>query len=106
MPRLKSNIHDEKRSARKLLVLTSPAEMQAWALNTRRKGKTIGFVPTEHTPGSSFVDRQARAENHAVVVSIFVNPMQFGKEDFEVYPELAADKKGLRTIGVDVLFTH
>ena len=98
----------KKRSARKLLVLTSPAEMQAWALNTRRKGKTIGFVPTMGAlhQGHLSLMRQARAENHAVVVSIFVNPMQFGKEeDFEVYPKrLAADKKGLRAVGVDVLF--
>ncbi len=97
-----------KRSARKLLVLTSPAEMQAWALVTRRKGKTIGFVPTMGAlhEGHLSLMRQARAENHAVVVSIFVNPMQFGKgEDFDVYPKrLEGDKKGLRSVGVDVLF--
>lgn len=97
-----------KRSARKLLVLTSPEEMQAWALATRRKGKTIGFVPTMGAlhEGHLSLMRQARAENHCVVVSIFVNPMQFGKEeDFDVYPKrLDDDKKGLYSVGVDVLF--
>lgn len=97
-----------QRSARKLLVLTSPAQMQAWALAARRKGKTIGFVPTMGAlhEGHLSLMRQARAENHCVVVSIFVNPMQFGKgEDFDVYPKrIEDDKKGLRSVGVDVLF--
>ena len=99
----------KKRSARKLLVLTSPAEMQAWALNTRRKGKTIGFVPTMGAlhQGHLSLMRQARAENHAVVVSILRPHAVWKEEDFEVYPKrLAADKKGLRAVGMDVSFCH
>ena len=91
-----------------LKVITSPEEMQKWAMSQRRRGKTIGFVPTMGAlhEGHLSLMRRGRTENHALVVSIFVNPIQFGpKEDFESYPErLESDKRGLKKVGVDVLF--
>ncbi|MBC8064717.1 MAG: pantoate--beta-alanine ligase [Chlorobia bacterium] len=51
--------------------------------------------------------RRAREENDTVVVSIFVNPLQFGpNEDFEKYPrDLASDAAMAETVGVDIVFT-
>ncbi len=74
----------------------------------RKKGKRIGFVPTMgylHEGHVSLV-RRARRENDIVVVSIFVNPTQFGpKEDFKLYPRnLKRDKQLLSPKKVDYLF--
>jgi len=64
-------------------------EMQAWADAARNQGKRIGFVPTMgflHEGHLSLV-REARRRTDLVVVSIFVNPLQFGpKDDLSVYP--------------------
>lgn len=72
------------------------------------KGKTIGFVPTMgflHTGHLSLVE-EARKENDVVVMSIFVNPLQFGpNEDFERYPrDEDKDTLAARKAGVDILF--
>lgn len=74
----------------------------------RAAGKQIAFVPTMgalHEGHLSLV-RQARANADFVVVSIFVNPLQFGPaEDFEKYPrDLIADAELLRSVGADLLF--
>jgi pantoate--beta-alanine ligase len=75
----------------------------------RQAGQSIGFVPTMgnlHEGHLSLV-RRARELCDMVVVSIFVNPMQFGQgEDLAAYPRtLAADKEKLFAEGVQVLFT-
>jgi len=74
----------------------------------RRAGKTIGFVPTMgylHAGHMELV-ANARAENDVTVVSIFVNPLQFGaNEDLAKYPrDLERDSALLEAAGVDFLF--
>jgi len=89
-------------------IIESVSAMQAFAYKTRRQGHTIGFVPTMgalHEGHASLVHR-ARLENDVVVVSIFVNPLQFGpKEDFRKYPRTAArDLALLKAEKADVVF--
>jgi len=82
--------------------------MQKIAGSLKTRGKTIGFVPTMgalHKGHLSLIAR-ARKENGVVVVSIFVNPAQFGPhEDYLKYPRpFAADKVICALNGVDILF--
>lgn len=74
----------------------------------RRSGRTVGFVPTMgalHGGHASLIAR-ARAENDVVVVSVFVNPLQFGPgEDFARYPRtLDADTRIAAAEGAGYLF--
>jgi len=91
-----------------LKILHAPADLQTVADAWRRSGKRIGFVPTMGAlhEGHAALMRQARAASDVVVVSIFVNPAQFGKgEDFAKYPRmLESDRERVRDAGVDVLF--
>src|SRR5690625_3363227 len=70
--------------------------------------KTIGFVPTMgylHDGHLSLV-KEARKENDIVVLSIFINPLQFGpNEDFDRYPRNEIkDTKVAKETGVDIIF--
>lgn len=71
-------------------------------------GKSIGFVPTMGFlhEGHLTLARQARSQNDVVVMSIFVNPLQFGpNEDFERYPrDEERDTRLAGEVGVDLLF--
>lgn len=85
----------------------SPA-LKAALSPLRRKNKKIGFVPTMGSlhEGHLSLVRLAAKENDAVVVSIFVNPLQFGpKEDFWRYPrDLARDSQMLKKEKTSFLF--
>lgn len=78
--------------------------IKAW----RKQGLTVGFVPTMgflHEGHTSLIER-AHKENDKVVVSIFVNPTQFGpNEDFESYPrDLKKDQELCSEAGADLIF--
>jgi pantoate--beta-alanine ligase len=82
--------------------------MQEQAIAWRHAGADIGVVPTMgalHAGHDSLVNR-ARRENQRVIVSIFVNPAQFGpNEDFERYPRpFEQDRARLEALGVDAIF--
>lgn len=87
---------------------TSIQQMQAWSRRMQRGGQTIGFVPTMGYlhEGHLSLMRRGRAENDYLVISIFVNPTQFGpKEDFKRYPrDFARDKRLAKLYGADVIF--
>ncbi len=84
------------------------AEMQQLAETYRQEGKRIGFVPTMGYlhEGHLSLMRQVRPRCDVLVVSIFVNPTQFGpNEDFERYPrDFERDERLCRQEGVDVVF--
>jgi len=89
-------------------IIKTSVEMQAWAREQHRAGRRIGFVPTMgylHEGHLSLVQR-ARPRVDFTVVSIFVNPAQFGpREDLARYPrDLARDESMCRSAGVDVIF--
>lgn len=74
----------------------------------KKNGETVGFVPTMgylHEGHGSLITK-ARENNDKVVVSIFVNPMQFGPtEDLESYPrDLEKDSKFCESLGADLIF--
>jgi pantoate--beta-alanine ligase len=81
------------------------AQVRAW----RAKGETVAFVPTMGNLhlGHIRLIEEARLRADHVVASIFINPMQFGKnEDLDAYPRtLAADSQALQEAGAEMLFT-
>src|SRR2546430_16167535 len=82
--------------------------MRAWSRAERARGRRIGFVPTMgflHEGHLRLVDR-ARERTDRVVMSIFVNPLQFGAgEDFSTYPRDVEREKALASApGVQGLF--
>lgn len=79
-------------------------QVKAW----KKEGCTVGLVPTMgylHEGHGSLISR-ARKDNDKVVVSIFVNPMQFGPgEDLESYPrDLDKDSAYCESLGADLIF--
>jgi len=91
-----------------LQIIREPKQMQQWAEHLRLSGKRIGLVPTMgalHEGHLSLV-KLARAHADVVVMSIFVNPLQFAPhEDFARYPRpFARDVELARQAGVNVLF--
>lgn len=89
-------------------IITSVAEMQERASAVLAAGKTISFVPTMgflHQGHASLL-REGRVQGDLLVLSIFVNPTQFGVgEDFESYPrDLQRDSVVAAENGVDIIF--
>ncbi len=89
-------------------VITTIKEMKEFIREKKQQQVSIGFVPTMGYLHDGHIQliRSARAENDIVVISIFVNPLQFGPdEDFDIYPrDLERDKKIAASEGVDVIF--
>lgn len=88
-------------------VLTVP-DMRRMVANWHQKGYRVGFVPTMGALHDGHLKLVQEAKDHCdhVIVSIFVNPLQFGpKEDFARYPRtLSADVEKLETVGADAVF--
>lgn len=88
--------------------IKSVRSIQQLIKKAKLTGKTVGFVPTLGAlhDGHRSLLRRCRRENDIVVLSIFVNPKQFGpKEDFAGYPRREpADKKLAKKEKVDIIF--
>ena len=91
-----------------MTIVESSREMQRLSLDLRAQGKRIGFVPTMGNLHDGHLSLVRIAKNRAdvVVVSIFVNPTQFGpNEDFAAYPRtFDADRALCELEGVDFIF--
>ncbi len=91
-----------------LRIIETIDELKKWVYEKKSAGVSIGFVPTMgflHEGHMTLVEA-AKKENDAVLMSIFVNPAQFGpNEDFERYPRnMERDKQLAQEAGTDVIF--
>ena len=97
-----------RKRSRKMRVVRTVAALRRAVARARRGGVRIGFVPTMGAlhDGHLSLIRRARRETDFVVVSIFVNPTQFGpKEDFARYPRtFAADRRRAGSAGADLIY--
>lgn len=91
-----------------MVTLTDRAAMHAWSMEQRQGGRRIGFVPTMGAlhAGHLHLIKQSLAQTDRTVVSVFVNPSQFGpQEDFDRYPRVPeADREMLTQVGCHALF--
>ncbi len=91
-----------------MITVNTVNEIVSQVRHWKREGQTIGLVPTMgylHEGHASLIQR-ARRENDRVIVSIFVNPIQFGPtEDLASYPrDFARDSQVCRELGTDLIF--
>jgi len=89
-------------------IVARPGELRDRVTHWRRSGERVAFVPTMgnlHAGHGSLVT-EARLRAERVVVSVFVNPLQFGpNEDYAAYPRTPEeDRQLLEALGVDLLF--
>jgi len=89
-------------------IINTIREMKAVVSQARHLGKSIAFVPTMgfFHEGHLSLMREGRKRGDLLVVSLFVNPTQFGpSEDFKAYPrDFERDRKMAEEVGVDILF--
>jgi pantoate--beta-alanine ligase len=89
-------------------IVQSVTELRKTLADLRRKGKTIGFVPTMGYFHKGHLDlmRKAKKDNDICVVSIYINPTQFGpKEDLAAYPrDFKRDSSLAKKENVDIVF--
>ncbi|MDP3804340.1 MAG: pantoate--beta-alanine ligase [Candidatus Omnitrophota bacterium] len=89
-------------------LVDSVSRMSALARMYRKEGKSIGFVPTMGAlhEGHLSLIRTAKKHTDIVVVSMFINPIQFAQfEDFDKYPkDIKRDGELARTAGADIIF--
>lgn len=89
-------------------IITHISEMQKITSDVKRQGKTIGFVPTMGAlhDGHLTMMKQSIKEQDITIISVFVNPLQFGpNEDFDAYPrQIEQDVAMVKHIGVDYVF--
>ncbi len=89
-------------------IVTTVEELKERVRSWKKEGRRIGFVPTMgylHEGHLSLV-RESKKRSDVTVVSIFVNPKQFGPaEDYQIYPrDLERDRRLLEKEGVDLIF--
>jgi pantoate--beta-alanine ligase len=91
-----------------IIVLDTPATMQQWTAERRSSGSTVALVPTMGALHDGHLEliRVAHARADEVVVSIFVNPLQFNRvDDFDLYPRpIHADLAACRDAGVSAVY--
>lgn len=91
-----------------MLLIRSARRMTQVSQRLVRQGKCLGVVPTMGAlhDGHGSLIRSAASENDVVIVTVFVNPLQFGpREDFHRYPRnLARDVRLARAAGADIVF--
>ncbi len=90
-------------------IITDPAKLQKWAFDQRMKGKKIALVPTMgylHDGHLSLIEAAKKQKVDEIVVSIFVNPTQFGpQEDYEKYPRNEkADLEKCKKAGATIVY--
>lgn len=89
-------------------IIENIASIQAFSERKRMEGNLIGLVPTMGSlhEGHLTLIREAKSRTDIVVVSIFVNPAQFGpREDYDNYPkDLEGDKEKVNSAGGDIIF--
>ncbi|WP_425589597.1 pantoate--beta-alanine ligase [Fictibacillus terranigra] len=89
-------------------IIKSISEMSAFSAEAKAERRSIGFVPTMgylHEGHASLLE-QSKKQNDFCILSIFVNPLQFGpNEDFDRYPrDFERDEQVARNYGVDAVF--
>ena len=92
-----------------MLVIEEISALKKKIREIKRRGLSIGFVPTMGFlhEGHLSLMKKAKSENDFLVISIFVNPMQFGPgEDYDEYPrDLERDKIKAASVGCDLIFS-
>ncbi len=90
-------------------IFSAIPDLQKWAMEEKRKGSVIGLVPTMgylHAGHLSLIDAARQSGADKIVVSIFVNPIQFGPtEDYDKYPrDFERDRAMCEEKHVDAIF--